>query len=163
MDEAAPVVSMPLSASDHLPEVHIQLYCNTHDDAHGTPYHYEWISVDEEVSEEEDESGVDGDDDDENNPAPLPPPTSDEDDGDDEDNPAPPLPVSGLDNDDEDNSNPSLPELPLRTQLSTRSSCVRPCVLKALLRRKTNGQRQTNGKQSISKHNESRAPCLVRD
>ena len=158
----APVVSMPMSASENLPEVHIQLYCNTHDDTYGTPYHYEWISFKEEVSEEEEESGMDDDDDDENNPAPLPLLTSDEDNSNDGDNPAAPLPVSGVDNDDENKTDLPLPELPLRTQLSTRSSCVRPCVLKALLRRKTNEQRQTNGKQSISKHNESRAPCLVR-
>ena len=34
-------------------EVVIQLYCNTADDGHGTPYHYEWVTtVEEDVLEE---------------------------------------------------------------------------------------------------------------
>lgn len=69
-DVNAPVVSTPLNASGELTEVCIQLYCNTLADDHGTPYHYEWISVEADRSEEEEESGVD---DDEDNPAlPLP-------------------------------------------------------------------------------------------
>ena len=47
-----PVVSTPLNASGELTEVCIQLYCNTLADDHGTPYHYEWISV--EAGREED-------------------------------------------------------------------------------------------------------------
>lgn len=37
-----PVISAPQSRPTD--EVLIQLYCNTLDDGHGTPYHYEWIS-----------------------------------------------------------------------------------------------------------------------
>ena len=102
----APVVSLPLSASNKLPEVNVHLYCNTLDDAHGTPYHYEWISFGSDGSEEEEESGVE-EDDDENNPAPLPLLTSDTEDDDDDNRQAPPV-----------------PELPLRTQLSTLSLCA---------------------------------------
>ena len=120
----AQVVSMPLSASDNAPEAHIQLYCNTHDDAYGTPYHYEWISFEASGSEEEEESGME-EDDDEDNPAPPLLPTSDDDTGDDEDNPAPPVPMSGVDDDDEATPAPPLPELPLRTQPSPRSLCAR--------------------------------------
>ena len=53
-DVNEPVVSTPLNATGELTEVCIQLYCNTLADDHGTPYHYEWISVEAGRSEEED-------------------------------------------------------------------------------------------------------------
>ena len=77
-----PVVSKPLNASGELDEVLIQLYCNTHDDEHGTPYHYEWISFNK-ADREEDEvesSAEDDGDDDYSNPAPPPIFTSDDED-----------------------------------------------------------------------------------
>ena len=128
----APVVSRPLNAAGELDEVWIQLYCNTHDDEHGTPYHYEWISSEADRKEEEEESSVEGDEDDDiNNPAPPPILTSDDEDGplplltsDDEDNTAPPLPASDVEQDGDDNQAPPVPELPLRTQPSTLSLCV---------------------------------------
>ena len=128
----APVVSRPLNASGELDEVWIQLYCNTQDDEHGTPYHYEWISSEADRKEEEEESSVEDDEDDDiNNPAPPPILTSDDEDGrpplltsDNEDNTAPPLPASGVDQDGDDNQAPPVPELPLRTQPSTLSLCV---------------------------------------
>ena len=165
MDEVAPVVSMPLSASDYLPEVHIQLYCNTHDDAYGTPYHYEWISLAEEANEEEEQSGEDDDDDGENNPAPLPLLTSDEDGSDDQDNPAPPVPMSAADNDDENNVAPPVPKQPLRTQSSTRSSRMRSCVLFILFRPKVclgRSTKRTNAEQPTSERRQTQRIELPR-
>ena len=116
-DLTEPVASKPLIESDHLPEVYIRLYCNTHDDAHCTPYHYEWISCQEERNSEDEKSSVDGDDDVKSNPDPFAPAMSDEndddneDENDDEDNPAPPvqrLPVSDS-NDDDDEENDTVP------------------------------------------------------
>jgi len=131
-DVNAPVVSRPLNASGEVDEVWIQLYCNTHDDEHGTPYHYEWISSEADRKEEEEESSVDDDEDgDINNPAPPPMLTSDEEDcplplltPDNKDHTAPPLPASGVDQDGDDNQAPPVPELPLRTQPSKRSLCM---------------------------------------
>ena len=123
-----------MNASGELDEVWIQLYCNTHDDDYGTPYHYEWISVeaDRKEEEEEGESSVEDDeDDDNNNPAPPPILTSDDEDGllplltsGNDDNTAPPLPASGVDQDGDDNQALTVPELPLRTQHSTLSLCA---------------------------------------
>ena len=113
-DLTEPVVSKPLIESDNLPEVYIRLYCNTHDDAHCTPYHYEWISCRDKGDSEDEKSNVDDDDDVESNPDPLPLATSDEndddneDEDDDEDNPAPPsqrTPMSDTDDDDDDERN----------------------------------------------------------
>ena len=128
----APVVSRPLNASGELDEVWIQLYCNTHEDEHGTPYHYEWVSSEADRKEGEEESSVEDDEDDDiNNPAPPPILTSDDEDGrpplltsDNKDNTAPPLPPSEVDQDSDDNKAPPVPELPLRTQPSTFSLCA---------------------------------------
>ena len=128
----APVVSKPMNASGQLDEVWIQLYCNTHDDDYGTPYHYEWISDEADRKEEEGESSVEDDEDDENNnPAPPPILTSDDEDSllplltsGNDDNTAPPLPASGVDQDGDDNQALPVPELPLRTQQSTLSMCA---------------------------------------
>ena len=123
----APVVSRPLNAAGELDEVWIQLYCNTHDDEHGTPYHYEWISSEADRKEEEEESSVEDDEDDDiNNPAPPPILTSDEKDGplplpDNEDNTALPLPASGVDQDGDNIQALPVPELPLGTQPSMLS------------------------------------------
>ena len=116
-----PVESKALITSDNLPEVCIRLYCNTHDDAHCTPYHYEWISCRDKGDSEDEKSNVDDDDDVESNPDPLPLATSDENDDDNEDedddvdNPAPPsqrTPMSDTDDDDNDEGD-TAPCLPL--------------------------------------------------
>ena len=128
----APIVSKPPNASGELDEMLIQLYCNTHDDDYGTPYHYEWISVEADRKEEEGESSVEDDEDDENNnPAPPPILTSDDEDSllplltsGNDDNTAPPLPASGVDQDGDENQALPVPELPLRTQQSTLSLCA---------------------------------------
>ena len=66
-DTHPPVLSAPQNAMED--EVHILLYCNTADDGHGTPYHYEWISSSAPCGAEDEESEEDIDDE-ENNPAP---------------------------------------------------------------------------------------------
>ena len=40
-----PVRSAPPGHSNGVDDVVLQLYCNTHDDEHATPYHYEWIDI----------------------------------------------------------------------------------------------------------------------
>ena len=132
-----PVVSKPLNASGELDEVLIQLYCNTHDDEHGTPYHYEWISFNK-ADREEDEvesSAEDDEDDDYSNPAPPPIFTSDDEDhplpllaSDTEDKGALPLPASAVDKDGH-NSQAPLPQPPLRTQPSALTLCARDFAL----------------------------------
>ena len=121
-DLTEPVVSEPLVESDKLPEVYIRLYCNTHDDAHCTPYHYEWISCRDEGNSEDEKSNVDDDDDVDSNPDHLPLATSDEngddseDEDDDEDNPAPPsqrMSMSDTDDDDDDDERNTSLRLPL--------------------------------------------------
>ena len=118
------VVSTPLSASGELDEICIQLYCNTLNDQHGTPYHYEWISVEANRNEEgEGSSAEDDEDDDYNNPAPHPIFTSDDEDGplplppsDDEEDTAPPSSAPDVDSDQDNYQAPLVPELPLRIQ-----------------------------------------------
>ena len=133
-----PVVSKPLNASGELDEVLIQLYCNTHDDEHGTPYHYEWISFNK-ADREEDEvesSAEDDEDDDCNNPGPPPIFMSDDEDhplpllaSDTEDKGALPLPASAVDQDGHNSQALPVPKPPLRTQPSALSLCARDFAL----------------------------------
>ena len=121
-----PVLSKAPSAEEHLPGAQIHLYCNTHEDDVGTPYHYEWISTKAGISKEgEEESGME--DDETNDPIPFHTPTSDEDYIDDEDdNPAAPRLMSDTDdNDSRANAAPSMPILPLGALKSSRSPCDR--------------------------------------
>ena len=122
-----PVLSKAPSAEEHLPEAQIQLYCNTHEDDLGTPYHYEWISTEAGVSKEgEEESGMEDDNNETNDPSPFHTSTSDEDNVDDEDdNPAAPRLMSDTDdNDSKANAAPSMPILPLSALKSSRSPCA---------------------------------------
>ena len=116
----APVLSKAPSAEEHLRDAQIQLYCNTHEDDVGTPYHYEWIATEAGISKGgEEESGMEDDNDETNDP--------DEDYVDDEDeNPAAPWLMPDTDDDDNKaNAAPAMPILPLRTLKSSRSPCAR--------------------------------------
>ena len=59
------IISKAPTAEDESTEI-IRLYCNTHEDEHGTPYHYEWISgrassANERQSDSEHEAGATSD------------------------------------------------------------------------------------------------------
>ena len=108
--ESKPVIE--LDASEIPPDpCMLRLYCNTHNDIHCTPYHYEWISCRDEGHSEDEESNVDDDNIDRNSDH-LPLDSSDEN-GDEDDeneddhehNPAPPsqrTPMSDMDDSDGD-------------------------------------------------------------
>ena len=59
LPEAHPPVFSPAPQAEQGQEVLIQLYCNTADDSHGTPYHYEWLSSRPQCDIDDDESEAD--------------------------------------------------------------------------------------------------------
>ena len=97
-----------------------RLYCNTYDDEHATPYHYEWISFKADREEDEVESSAEDDEDDDySNPAPPAILPSDDEDHHTEDKRALASPASAMDQDGDNSQALAAPEPPFRTLPST--------------------------------------------
>ena len=62
LPETHPPVFSPAPQAEQGHEVLIQLYCNTADDGHGTPYHYEWLTARPQCDTDDDDSDADSED-----------------------------------------------------------------------------------------------------